>query len=83
MLASMDIPVDIPANLEMLREYADRVDGPKALARIRNEVIHPKDVSIPYLLAPSGVCDRLSCECRLGHVSFFTFSPTRGRYWRA
>jgi hypothetical protein len=43
MLGSMAIPTDIPDTLSRLRGHSQGQDGPKTLALLRNDIVHPKE----------------------------------------
>jgi hypothetical protein len=47
LLSFLSIPVDIPMHLASLSEYAkrDKLDGPEAFTRIRNQIVHPERTS--------------------------------------
>lgn len=47
------IPVDVPPGLDAVTELAQRegLDGPGAVAWVRNRLVHPKDPDEPYRIA--------------------------------
>lgn len=51
LLAAASIPMDIPAALPALQQFAideSLADGPEVVTRLRNRLVHPKDAREPY-----------------------------------
>ena len=89
LLAAAHIPTAIPAELDVLSTFAasEGLDGPSALAWMRNRLVHPKDPGEPYriqhLVAQAWqlgmhYCDLLLLH-RLGYLGSYVprFPPHR------
>lgn len=46
LLGRMGVAVDVPATLTEARSQLSGHDGPKAIADVRNEIVHPKDLEL-------------------------------------